>query len=128
MVSAMDAAPATAQDGFNQAFGLLVAGREGPDGPGAVAKQGWMCCFSAQTYLHSSGAVGADDRFLVVLLTRAAAHGRVGCGAGRAGPDRDGCGAGPRLIVGPVCQPRRPWVAIGASSCCAGCSPARGGR
>ena len=29
-----------------------------------------MCCFSGQTYLHSSGALGEDDRFLVVLLTR----------------------------------------------------------
>ena len=42
----------------------------GPDGPGAVAKQGWMCCFSGKTYLHSSGAVGAGDRYLVILLTR----------------------------------------------------------
>jgi hypothetical protein len=70
LVSAMDAAPATAHDGFDQAFGLLSPSVRGPDGPGAVAKQGWMCCLSGQYYLHSSGAVGSDDRFLVILLTK----------------------------------------------------------
>ncbi len=69
LISAMDAAPATANDGFDQAFGLLSPAVRGGDGPGAVAKQGWMCCYSGQYYLHSSGAVGPDDRFLVVLLT-----------------------------------------------------------
>lgn len=70
LVSAMDAAPASARDGFNQAFGLLSPAVRGPDGPGAVAKQGWLCCFSRKYYLHSGGAVGPDRRFLVVLLTR----------------------------------------------------------
>lgn len=86
MVSAMDAAPAIAKDGFNQAFGLLSPAVRGPQGPGAVAKQGWMCCFSGQTYLHSSGAVGADDRYLVVLLTREPKG--PGWDAARAGLDR----------------------------------------
>jgi hypothetical protein len=70
MITAMDSAPARATDGFNQAFGLLSPQVDGPDGPGAVAKQGWMCCFSGEYYLHSTGAVGADRRFLVALLTR----------------------------------------------------------
>jgi hypothetical protein len=70
LMSAMDAAPDKAKDGFNQAFGLLSPAVNGPDGPGAVAKQGWMCCFSGQYYLHSSGTVGADNRYLMVLLTR----------------------------------------------------------
>ena len=35
-----------------------------------LAKQGWMCCFSGQYYLHSAGAVGPEKRFLVVMLTR----------------------------------------------------------
>jgi hypothetical protein len=70
LISAMDAAPPIAKDGFDQAFGLLSPAVRGPDGPGAVAKQGWMCCFSGKYYLHSAGAVGADRRFVVALLTR----------------------------------------------------------
>ena len=64
----MAAAPSIANDGFDQAFGLLSADIR--EGPGTVAKQGWMCCFSQQYYLHSAGIVGPDERFLVVLLTR----------------------------------------------------------
>jgi hypothetical protein len=70
LVSAMDAAPARAADGFNQAFGLLAPAVDGPGAPGAVAKQGWMCCFSGKYYIHSTGAVGSDRRFLMALLTR----------------------------------------------------------
>jgi hypothetical protein len=86
MISAMDSAPATARDGFNQAFGLLSPAVRGPNGPGAVAKQGWMCCFSGKTYLHSSGAVGAGDRYLVILLTREPRG--PGWAAARAGLDQ----------------------------------------
>jgi hypothetical protein len=70
LLSAMDAAPPTATDGFDQAFGLLSSAVDGPGAAGAVAKQGWMCCFSGQYYLHSAGAVGPDRRFLMTLLTR----------------------------------------------------------
>ena len=70
LVSAMDAAPARAADGFNQAFGLLAPAVDGPGAPGAVAKQGWMCCFSGKYYIHSAGAVGGDRRFVMALLTR----------------------------------------------------------
>jgi hypothetical protein len=70
LISAMNAAPAEAADGFDQAFGLLAPAVDGPDGPGAVAKQGWMCCLSGDAYLNSAGAVGRDQRFLVALLTR----------------------------------------------------------
>jgi hypothetical protein len=69
LVGDMQAAPSTAKDGFDQAFGLLSPAVRG-DGSGAVAKQGWMCCFSGRYYLHSAGAVGTDRRFLVTLLTR----------------------------------------------------------
>jgi hypothetical protein len=69
LVDDMQAAPSTADDGFDQAFGLLAPAVRG-DGSGAVAKQGWMCCFSGQYYLHSAGAVGEDKRFLVALLSR----------------------------------------------------------
>ncbi len=68
VVADLDAAPDVARDGFDQAFGLLAPAVR--RGPGAVAKQGWMCCFSRQYYLHSAGAVGADRRFVTVLLTR----------------------------------------------------------
>jgi len=70
LISDMDAAPAKATDGFNQEFGLLAPQVNGENGPGAVAKQAWMCCFSAKYYLHSAGAVGEDQRYLVTLLTR----------------------------------------------------------
>ncbi|WP_219414879.1 serine hydrolase [Pseudonocardia nigra] len=70
LISAMAAAPTVAGDGFDQAYGLLAPAVAGPEGPGAVAKQGWMCCFSGQYYLHSTGAVGAEQRFVVALLTR----------------------------------------------------------
>jgi hypothetical protein len=70
LISAMAAAPARANDGFDQSYGLLSPAVDGPGGPGAVAKQGWMCCFSGKYYMHSTGAVGADQRFLVALLTR----------------------------------------------------------
>ena len=84
MISAMDAAPATARDGFNQAFGLLSPAVRGPDGPGAVAKQGWMCCFSGKTYLHSSGAVGAGRPVPGGAADQGAARAGLGRGAGRA--------------------------------------------
>lgn len=70
LVGALAAAPATARDGFDQAFGLLDPEVDGPGAPGAAAKQGWMCCFSGQYYLHSAGLVGVDERFVVAVLTR----------------------------------------------------------
>ncbi|MBW0116897.1 class A beta-lactamase-related serine hydrolase [Pseudonocardia abyssalis] len=70
VVDALSAAPAIAADGFDQAFGLLAPVVDGAGAVGAQAKQGWMCCFSGQYYLHSAGVVGADQRFVVVVLTR----------------------------------------------------------
>jgi len=69
LVADMEAAPPRAGDGFDQAFGLLFPGVDGGGGPGAVAKQGWMCCFSGISSMHSAGAVGSDQRFVVALLT-----------------------------------------------------------
>ena len=69
LISDMKAAPPTAKDGFDQAFGLLAPDIRG-DGSGAVAKQGWMCCFSGEYYLHTAGVVDPQERFVVVLLTR----------------------------------------------------------
>jgi hypothetical protein len=70
ILGAMAAAPPIAADGFDQAFGLLAPGLDGPPGPGAVAKQGWMCCVSGGYYLHSVGVVGDTQRFVVALLLR----------------------------------------------------------
>lgn len=70
VVGALAAAPSTAADGFDQAFGLLDPVVDGRGAPGAVAKQGWMCCFSGQLYLHSAGVVGPAERFVVVVLAR----------------------------------------------------------
>lgn len=70
LVAAMQVAPMIARDGFDQAFGLLSPAVDGPAAPGAVAKQGWMCCVAGQRYLNSVGFVGADQRFLVAVLTR----------------------------------------------------------
>lgn len=70
VLGALAAAPATAADGFDQAFGLLDPVVDGPGAAGASAKQGWMCCFSGRYYLHSAGVVGPDERYVVVVLTR----------------------------------------------------------
>ncbi len=67
LVSAMQAAPALAADGFDQAFGLLDPAVRAA---GTAAKQGWMCCFSGTYYIHSAGVVGPDQRFVVALLTQ----------------------------------------------------------
>lgn len=70
IVDAMATAPPLARDGFDQRFGLLAPAITGPGGPGAVAKQGWMCCLGGQYYLHSAGVLGADRRFVVAVLAR----------------------------------------------------------
>ncbi|WP_197288896.1 serine hydrolase [Nocardia sp. NRRL S-836] len=60
VVEALSAAPATAADGFDQAFGLLGV-------TGAYAKQGWMYYLPDDVYLHSTGVL--DDRYAVAVLT-----------------------------------------------------------
>ena len=106
-----------------------LAGRARARRARAVAKQGWMCCFSGKTYLHSSGAVGADDRYLVVAADQGTA--RAGLGL-RRGPgldaDRDCGGAGRSTDRRCGVPTSTAWVAIGARCCCAGCSPVRGIR
>ncbi|WP_232664836.1 hypothetical protein [Pseudonocardia sp. TRM90224] len=66
----MNTAPPRAADGFDQQFGLRSTTVDGPGAPGAIAKQGWMCCVSDMYYLHSTGVVGQDQRFVIALLTR----------------------------------------------------------
>ncbi|HWO66474.1 MAG TPA: serine hydrolase [Umezawaea sp.] len=52
------------QDGFDQRFGIPAAAG---DRRWAV-KQGWSCCAGHRT-LHSTGLVGPDHRYVVVVLT-----------------------------------------------------------
>lgn len=68
LLTPMDTAPTHAADGFDQQYGLRSTAVDGPGAPGAVTKQGWLCCFSGRYYLHSTGAVGTDQRYVVVLL------------------------------------------------------------
>jgi len=61
VVESLSAAPGTAADGFDQAFGLLAPGLD------AYAKQGWMWYLPADLHLHSAGVVA--DRYAVALLS-----------------------------------------------------------
>ncbi|WP_434448728.1 serine hydrolase [Lentzea sp. E54] len=60
VVAALSSAPATAADGFDQAFGLL-------GNAGGYAKQGWMYYLPSSVYLHSAGVL--DNRYAVAVLT-----------------------------------------------------------
>ncbi|ANZ35342.1 hypothetical protein BBK82_03820 [Lentzea guizhouensis] len=60
VVHALSAAPATAADGFDQAFGLLGV-------TGVYAKQGWMYYLPSDVHLHSAGVL--DGRYAVAVLT-----------------------------------------------------------
>jgi hypothetical protein len=64
-------------DGFDQSFGLLAV----PRLPGVAAKQGWMIDGRSE-YLHSTGVLGAADRYVVAVLTKRPAS--DGWPAGRA--------------------------------------------
>ena len=55
-------------DGYYQWFGLHDALTKEPV---LGIKQGWMCCFSdGHIWRHSTGIVGPDARYIVVVLTR----------------------------------------------------------
>ncbi|HVK21633.1 MAG TPA: hypothetical protein VM677_09770 [Actinokineospora sp.] len=61
IAAALAAAPDTAADGFNQAFGLNGAGLD------AYGKQGWMNYRPNLVYLHSAGVL--KGRYAVALLS-----------------------------------------------------------
>ncbi|MBB3678243.1 serine hydrolase [Modestobacter versicolor] len=67
LVSLMRRATPTGTDGFDQYFGIPHAL------PNQVwgVKQGWMCCQESQRRLHTTGILGADNRFLVAVLSQA---------------------------------------------------------
>ncbi|GAA2889248.1 hypothetical protein GCM10010472_54610 [Pseudonocardia halophobica] len=66
LLGALAAAPA--RDGVAQDFGLLAPGPATGAAAGAVAEQGWMCCFSGRYHLHSAGLLGPEERFVVAVL------------------------------------------------------------
>lgn len=65
VLSALRASTPHGHDGFYQHFGIPDAAGELP----FAVKQGWACC-TDERVLHTSGLVGHDDRYIVVVLTR----------------------------------------------------------
>ncbi|WP_103354948.1 hypothetical protein [Amycolatopsis sp. CA-128772] len=64
ILTALRNATERGSDGFRQYFGI-------PDAAGGrpwAIKQGWSCCRPART-LHTSGVLGEDSRYIVVVLT-----------------------------------------------------------
>jgi beta-lactamase class A len=64
VISALDAMTARGADGFDQRFGIPAAA----DGRRWAVKQGWACCRSGRV-LHTTGLLGDDQRYVVVVLT-----------------------------------------------------------
>jgi hypothetical protein len=64
MLNAMRSAPRLAADGFDQHFGIPTAFAGQP----WAVKQGWGNS-SSDVFVHTTGLVGAGDRYVVVLLT-----------------------------------------------------------
>ncbi|MEV6872543.1 hypothetical protein [Amycolatopsis sp. NPDC051128] len=64
ILAALRGATERGSDGFRQYFGI-------PDAAGGrpwAVKQGWSCCMPTRM-LHTSGVVGEDDRYIVVVLS-----------------------------------------------------------
>ncbi|QNG35994.1 serine hydrolase [Geodermatophilaceae bacterium NBWT11] len=66
LVGLMRSATRNGTDGFDQFFGIPQAMPAESRG----VKQGWMCCQEGQRRLHTSGVLGADNRFVVVVLSQ----------------------------------------------------------
>ncbi|MBA3524419.1 MAG: hypothetical protein H0T85_07710 [Geodermatophilaceae bacterium] len=65
MVGLLQATEPMAADGFDQTHGLATA----LSGEPLAYKQGWMCCPASTSFLHTTGLVGAEQRFAVAVLT-----------------------------------------------------------
>jgi hypothetical protein len=65
LVGLMRRATPYGSDGFDQFFGIPRAL------PGQTwgIKQGWMCCMEDRRWLHTTGILGSDNRFLVAVLS-----------------------------------------------------------
>ncbi|MEO6088864.1 MAG: serine hydrolase [Umezawaea sp.] len=64
VISALDAMTDYGEDGFDQRFGIPAAA----DGRRWAVKQGWACCRNGRV-LHTTGLVGDDQQYVVVVLT-----------------------------------------------------------
>ncbi|MDT7617608.1 MAG: hypothetical protein QOF00_5055 [Pseudonocardiales bacterium] len=64
IMDALQNAQDTGADGFDQAFGLITP----PRPAGVAAKQGWMW-IGDDFYLHSTGVLGPDQRYVVAVLS-----------------------------------------------------------
>jgi hypothetical protein len=64
VLEGLDAMAEFGADGFDQRFGIPAAAG---DRRWAV-KQGWSCCSDHRT-VHSTGLVGPNHRYVVVILT-----------------------------------------------------------
>ncbi|GAA2828904.1 serine hydrolase [Crossiella cryophila] len=64
LTTSMAAAPRTAADGFDQHFGIP----DGLQGARWAIKQGWGSS-AERTMVHTTGLVGGDHQYVVVLLT-----------------------------------------------------------
>ncbi|SDN00654.1 hypothetical protein [Allokutzneria albata] len=76
IMPALHAAPAIAADGFDQHFGIPRA----LDGLTWAIKQGWAAG-SGSMDLHTTGVIGADHRYVVVVLTKSAGGANWGWGS-----------------------------------------------
>jgi hypothetical protein len=65
IIKALYHAPAIAADGFDQSFGVPSLGV-----PEWWVKQGWGCC-RPDRVLHTTGLVGTNQRYVVVVLSSA---------------------------------------------------------
>jgi hypothetical protein len=65
LVGLMRKATPYGSDGFDQFFGIPRA----LPGQAWGIKQGWMCCQESRRWLHTSGILGSDNRFLVAVLS-----------------------------------------------------------
>lgn len=65
IMGALSHAQAKGADGFDQAFGLIAP----PRPSNVAAKQGWMW-INSDFDLHTTGVLGNDDRYVVVILSK----------------------------------------------------------
>jgi hypothetical protein len=65
IMGALEQAQDTGADGFDQAFGLIAPPRK----PDVAAKQGWMW-IGSDFWLHTTGVLGADDRYVIAVLSK----------------------------------------------------------